>query len=198
MKTHTKSAVLFDMDGVLVDSYEAWFRLINTAAAELGYAAITPEQFGDIWGQGPDLDVELFFTRHTVQEVATYYNQHFRDFKEYVRANSSAKEVFQTLHGNDIGIGVITNTPSPIAREVLGHAELHPDVLVGGTDVPRGKPAPDMVFQALETLAVSNEHAILVGDSHFDEEAAAAADVTFIPYNIKSGQRLSSALGSLV
>ncbi len=198
MKTHTKSAVLFDMDGVLVDSYEAWFRLINTAAEELGYAAITPEQFKDIWGQGPDLDVELFFTRHTVQEVATYYNQHFRDFKEYVRANSSSKEVFQTLHDKGFGVGVITNTPSPIAREVLGYAELHPDVLVGGTDVPRGKPAPDMVFKALETLGVSNEHAILVGDSHFDEEAASAAEVLFIPYDIKSGQRLDSVLGSLV
>jgi len=197
MECNTQRAVLFDMDGVLVDSYEAWFRLINTASEELGYSPITREQFKEIWGQGPDLDVELIFTRHTVEEVEGYYNQHFRDFREYVRANPSAKKVFQTLHDKRIGIGVITNTPSPIAREVLRYAELHPDVLVGGTDVPRGKPAPDMVFKALGALGVSNEHALLVGDSHYDEEAASAAEVHFIQYDIKNDERLDAALGDL-
>ena len=197
MKRNTKHAVLFDMDGVLVDSYEAWFRLMNTAAEKFGYAPITPEQFKNIWGQGPDLDVELFFTRHTVPEVEAYYNRHFRDFEQYVRANPSAKEVFRTLHDNGTGVAVITNTPSPIAQDVLRYAELHPDVLVGGTDVPRGKPAPDMVIKALATLGVSKERALLVGDSHFDKEAAAAAEVQFIHYNIGGNERLDSVLGTL-
>jgi phosphoglycolate phosphatase-like HAD superfamily hydrolase len=54
-----------------------------------------------------------------------------------------------------------------------------------------------MVFKALETLQVSNEHALLVGDSHFDREAAAAADVQFIQYNIGGNERLDSVLGRL-
>jgi phosphoglycolate phosphatase/AHBA synthesis associated protein len=182
------------MDGVLVDSYEAWFHLMNAAARELGYPSITREQFHDVWGQGPDLDVELFFTRHTVAEVEAYYNRHFRDYGEHVRSNPQAADVFATLRERGRGIAVITNTPSPIAREVLGFAGLEPDVLVGGTDVARGKPAPDMVLEALKLLDVSSHEAVLIGDSHFDRDAAAAAQVRFIPYSIEDGGRLDAFL----
>ena len=80
MRATIYRAILFDMDGVLVDSYEAWFHLMNSAARELGYPPISRERFCDVWGQGPDLDVELFFTRHTIPEVEAYYNSHFRDY----------------------------------------------------------------------------------------------------------------------
>jgi phosphoglycolate phosphatase/AHBA synthesis associated protein len=170
---------------------------MNSAARELGYPPISREQFRDVWGQGPDLDVELFFTRHTVPEVEAYYNRHFRDYGNHVRSNPRAGDVFSTLRDRGLGIAVITNTPSPIARDVLGFAGLEPDVLVGGTDVPRGKPAPDMVLDALKLLDVSNHEAILIGDSHFDREAAAAANVRFIPYNIADGSPLGTFLEKL-
>jgi HAD superfamily hydrolase (TIGR01549 family) len=194
MQATSYRAVLFDMDGVLVDSYEAWFHLMNGAARELGYPPISRKQFPGVWGQGPDLDVELFFTRHSIAEVEAYYNRHFRDYGKHVRSNPRAREVFVTLRDRGLRIGVITNTPSPIAREVLGFARLEPDVLVGGTDVPRGKPAPDMVFRALESLEVTNREAVLIGDSHFDREAASAAQVRFIPYDIKDDGRLDALL----
>lgn len=197
MRATTYRAILFDMDGVLVDSYEAWFHLMNGAARDFGYPPLSQEQFREVWGQGPDLDVELFFTRHTIPEVEAYYSRHFGDFGEHVRANPQAKGVFSSLRERGLGIAVITNTPSPIAREVLGKARLEPDVLVGGTDVPRGKPAPDMVVKALEMLGVSNHEAVLIGDSHFDREAASAAQIRFIRYNIESDVRLDAILESL-
>jgi HAD superfamily hydrolase (TIGR01509 family) len=178
-------AVLFDMDGVLVDSYEAWFYLMNAAAVELGYPPISREQFQGVWGQGPDLDVELFFTRHTVAQVAQYYNQRFRDYGERVRINRWAKPVFDALREQGRKIAVITNTPSPIARDLLSLANLEPHALVGGTDVARGKPAPDMVFKALKLLEVSHREAVFVGDSQFDHDAAMAARVRFEEYHIQ-------------
>jgi hypothetical protein len=57
------------MDGVLVDSYEAWFHLVNAAARDLGYPPINADQFRKMWGQGVDLDVEILSTRHTVPEI---------------------------------------------------------------------------------------------------------------------------------
>jgi phosphoglycolate phosphatase/AHBA synthesis associated protein len=128
-----------------------------------------------------------------VAEVEAYYNRHFRDHAERVRTNPEAKKVLAALRERGCKIAVITNTPSPIARDVLRIAELEPDVLVGGTDVPRGKPAPDMVFKALDGMSVSKEKAILVGDSHFDREAAAAAGLRFIHYNIEA-ERLDRVL----
>jgi phosphoglycolate phosphatase/AHBA synthesis associated protein len=185
-------AVLFDLDGVLVDSYQAWFHLINAAARDLGYPAISPERFQEIWGQGVDLDVEVFFTRHTVPEVEGYYTRHFREHASYIDTNPQSREVFAALRERGCGIAIITNTPSLIAREVITHAGLEPDILVGGTDVPHGKPAPDMVFRALESLGVSTEEAILVGDSRFDREAAAAAGVRFAAYGTEGEIRLDN------
>ncbi len=197
MSDRSIRAVLFDMDGVLVDSFEAWFLLMSCAARDLGYPPITRTRFHDIWGQGVDLDVKLCFTRHSLTQVEAYYNRHFRDYAEHVRVNPRAGAVFDELRNRGCGIAVITNTPSPIAREVLRHASLEPDVLIGGTDVPQGKPAPDMVLKALEQLGASKADAILVGDSHFDREAAASAGVTFYDYNIQSDDRLDAILTAI-
>jgi HAD superfamily hydrolase (TIGR01509 family) len=182
MNQNTVRAVLFDMDGVLVDSLEAWFHLMNSAARDLGYPPISREQFSAYWGQGVDLDVELVFKRHTMAQVEGYYDRHFVDHAGHVRTNPQAKSVFDELRRRGRLLAVITNTPGSIAREVLGHAELEPDVTVGGTDVPRGKPEPDMVVKALDLLGVSRAEAAIVGDSRFDREAAAAAGVRFLGY----------------
>jgi HAD superfamily hydrolase (TIGR01509 family) len=197
MSRYTRCAVLFDMDGVLIDSYEAWFFLMNDAARHFGYPTLSREKFQEVWGQGPDLDVELFFTNHTVAQVETYYNHHFRDYAEHVRKNEHAAAAFARLDDTGMGIGVITNTPSPIAREVLAYVGIEPGVLVGGTDVPRGKPAPDMVFEALARLDVPIENAILIGDSDFDRGAASAAGITYVHYDIASGERLDRVVDGL-
>ena len=59
-------AVLFDMDGVLVDSFEAWFRLVNSASNEFDCPDISRQQFRSVYGQSTALDVELFFPGRTI------------------------------------------------------------------------------------------------------------------------------------
>jgi len=54
-------AVLFDLDGVLVDSYEVWFHLMNAAAGELRYPAISRELFQTTWGQGVQADIKNYY-----------------------------------------------------------------------------------------------------------------------------------------
>ena len=197
MSLNTNRAVLFDMDGVLIDSYEAWFLLMNDAARHFGYPTVSRTSFHEVWGQGPDLDVELFFTGHTVAQVEAYYNRHFQDYADRVRKNEHASSAFALLRDAGLGIGVITNTPSPIARDVLSYVGLEPDVLVGGTDVPRGKPAPDMVYKALARLNVPIKNAVLIGDSDFDRGAAAAARIRYVHYNIQTGGHLDRVVEGL-
>jgi phosphoglycolate phosphatase/AHBA synthesis associated protein len=197
MSGSSYKAILFDMDGVLVDSFEAWFHLMNGAARDFGYQPISREQFRGVWGQGPDLDVEIFFTRHTIREVESYYNRHFGEYAQHVRTNPQAKSVFNTLRERGLDVAVITNTPTPIAREVLGAGRLEPDVLVSISDVERGKPEPDMLIKALQRLGVSPDEAVLIGDSHFDREAAAAARVRYVPYDIAGNERLDVVVESL-
>ena len=69
--------------------------------------------------------------------------------------------------------------------------------MVGGTDVARGKPAPDMVLEACRRLRVAPAEALVVGDSRYDRDAAAAAKVRFVGLRI-AGDRRIERLGGLL
>ncbi|MBI4230079.1 MAG: HAD family hydrolase [Planctomycetes bacterium] len=185
-------AVLFDLDGVLVDSYEAWFEVVNDLSRDLGCAPVSRERFAAIWGQGTAADVEAIYHGRTVAEVDEGYRRMFRKHAVKVRVNPQAAGVFAALRARGVRIAVITNTDSPIAREVLAAAGLSPDALVGGRDVPHGKPAPDMVLRACGLLGVTAQDALVVGDTRYDREAARAARVRFAGLGIEGDDTLRS------
>ena len=190
-------AVLFDMDGVLVDSFEAWVRLMNATALHLGCAPVDREEFRAVYGQPTKEDVRMFFPRHTVTEVEAFYDAHFTDYTQHIEANPDAPGVLAALRRMRVGIGVVTNTPSPLARRVLEGLGLAPDELVGGSDVPAAKPAPDMVLRACGLLGVAPTEALMVGDSAYDRQAAAAAGVRFAGLGIEGDVRLQR-LGDVI
>jgi phosphoglycolate phosphatase/AHBA synthesis associated protein len=182
--------VLFDLDGVLVDSYQVWFHLMNGAARDLGYPPISPETFHSCWGQGIEADVEKFFDRHCVAEIETYYGDHFRDHLEHLGVVPEVPRVFETLRGRSMRTAVITNTPADVAWDVVNRTGGRPDLLVGGTDVPLPKPAPDMVLRACELLEIPPGESLVVGDSRYDREAARAAGTLFAGLGIEGDVRL--------
>jgi len=183
-------AVLFDLDGVLVDSYRVWFHLLNGAASELCYPPISPETFRSCWGQGIEADIEKFFPRHSVAEIEIYYGDHFCDHLEHLGVDPEVPGVFETLRKRSLRTAVITNTPAPVAWDVVNRTGATPDLLVGGTDVPRPKPAPDMVLRACELLELPVGEALVVGDSRYDREAARAAGTLFAGLGIEGDVRL--------
>ncbi len=188
---HTR-AVLFDMDGVLVDSYQAWFELVVQAAAHFSCAAVTREAFAAGWGQGVDQDVVTFYPGRNVEEVDAYYLAHFGDYADSVRVDAAARGVLAELRRRRVHSAVITNTPSAVARQIIAAAKLAPDLIVGATDVARPKPAPDMVRRALDRLGVAPTEALVLGDSRFDREAARGAGVHFVGLRLDGDARIES------
>jgi len=183
-------AVLFDLDGVLVDSYQVWFHLLNGAARELGYPPISPDVFRSGWGQGIEADVEKLFHRHSIAEIESYYGDHFCDHLEHLGVVPEVPRVFEALRQRSLRTAVITNTPAPVAWGMVKRAGAAPDLLVGGTDVPRPKPAPDMVLRACELLEIPAGEALVVGDSRYDREAARAAGACFAGLGIDGDVRI--------
>jgi HAD superfamily hydrolase (TIGR01509 family) len=189
-------AVLWDLDGVLIDSYEVWFHLLNETARAFGAAPVSREVFADGWGQGIEKDVELFPGR-TIPEIEAYYHAHFMNHATHLRVDPDARAVIAALRAAGLGQALITNTPGPLAKRILDSAGLELDLVVGGTDVPRGKPAPDMVLEACRLLRVAPAEALVVGDSRYDRDAAAAAKVRFVGLRI-DGDRRIERLGELL
>jgi phosphoglycolate phosphatase/AHBA synthesis associated protein len=178
------------MDGVLIDSYEVWFQLMNAACAEYRVAPISRETFRECWGQGIQADIKLFFREQGVDELEAFYDDHFMDFAQHLSVNPDAGSVFAQLERREIASAVITNTPAGLARRILEHAVLGPEALVGGTDVKNAKPAPDMVLLGCELLGVHPSEAVVVGDSDFDRAAARAAGVPFAGFGIEGDVEL--------
>jgi HAD superfamily hydrolase (TIGR01509 family) len=184
-------AVLFDLDGVLIESYEVWSSLLRALAAELGYPTLTREAFAAGWGQGIQADVETIFTRQTVPELEQLYADHFAAHLDRLEVAEAVPEVFAALRARGLRSAVITNTPAGMARALVARAGATPDVLVGGTDVVNAKPAPDMVLLACERLAVAPAEAFVVGDTEYDRKAAHAAGARFAGIGIDGELRFT-------
>ncbi len=185
-------AVLFDLDGVLVDSYEVWFHLLNDTARAFGAAPIARETFESCWGQGIAADVERFFPQRSIRETEAYYHEHFMDFREYLQVDPGASPLIQQLRRHELRVGLITNTPADLAQKILAHARIELDTVVGGTDVEAAKPAPDMVIEACRKLCVTRKATIVVGDSSYDARAAESAGVAFIGFKRPGDLRIDS------
>jgi len=171
-------AILFDLDGVLIDSYEVWFHLLNAVATKHRYAPITREQYKTSWGQGLEVDVKLYYTRHSVEQLRAEYDVMYPDYLKYMKVMDGAARTLQSI---TLPKAVITNSPGSLARIALSVARLdgYLDTIVGSDEVAHSKPAPDGVLEACRRLGVEPSETIMVGDSRFDEGAARAAGAAF-------------------
>ncbi len=179
-----------------MDTYAVWHALLNTFARERGYPPISDEAMKATWGQGVDADAKTFFAGTEVVELEEFYNDRFLGHVAAVEVMSGGAEVVERLRNGGLATAVVTNTPAPLARELLVRAAVEPDALVGGTDVPRPKPAPDIVLRACGLLGLPPGKAAVVGDSEFDRLAAAAAGAEFIGFR-RAGDRRIEELAEL-
>ncbi|MCA8959428.1 MAG: HAD family hydrolase [Planctomycetes bacterium] len=191
-------AVLFDMDGVLVDSFEVWVRVMNRTADALGHPTIARESIAESWGQGIQADLDHYYRGSTLAEVERCFETVFPDHLEHLVMNPGASDTVRALRAEGVATAVITNTPRPLARSMLATVGIEADHIVGGTDVPEAKPAPDMVHRALELCHVDRSRAWVVGDSEFDRAAARDAGVRFIGYGGIDGDHRIDHLGDVL
>lgn len=183
-------AVLFDLDGVLVDSYAVWHAVINAFARDHGYPPLGKELMDQGWGQGVDADAEMFFPGVAAEDLETYYERHFLDHLEALEVTPGAAAVLEGLSAIGCGTAVVTNTPHELTLRLLERIAFRPDYVIGTSrDVP-AKPAPDMLLRACALLDVRPDEAFMIGDSPFDREAAAAAGVPFLSYRWDGGRRV--------
>ena len=180
------AAVLFDMDGVLIDSFGIWLAVLNAAAAELGHPSISHAQLEDAFGQGLEEDVRRFYPGATVDEVRTSFTRAMPEHLHEVRVDPEAREVLRELGRQGLRRAIVTNTQDDLAGAVLHAAGLADDVDFVSALSPgvREKPAPDLVLRALDALCVKASDAGMVGDTDFDARAAAAADVPFLRHRM--------------
>jgi HAD superfamily hydrolase (TIGR01509 family) len=176
------SAILFDMDGVLVDSLDAWWTALNNALQRFKHQEITRDEFIQMyWGH--DLKANLR-RLHLHPDVAQFCNITYGNHLDFVTIYPDTQGTLESL--TSYKKAVITNTPSDCARQILRkfHIEQYFEAVVTSDDVVRSKPDPEIVFKACERLGVDVKTVLLIGDTNSDVKAAEAAGCMVVGLNI--------------
>ncbi len=197
-------AILFDLDGVLVGSYDCWFRLLQDAMREQGKTPVSLEEFDSRWGQGPEEDRDAFFPEWSLEELMAFYETRFGDYTRWAKLEPGSEMFLKHIQSRNKKIGVASNSPTAIVNDLLKHAGLmnYPDAVIGVDQVRESKPAPDLLLKTLEVLSLSKKEVCYVGDSIYDAEAAEAAGILFVGYkrpgeiSVQSFDELAKLLSS--
>ncbi|MCO4771236.1 MAG: phosphoglycolate phosphatase [Deltaproteobacteria bacterium] len=181
------SALLFDLDGTLVDSKRDLAKATNLLLEELGFQAIDLETVCTFVGRGARALVRRALNHADPAGTVSADDPRLRHFLGHYQSVMLATTTpfpgvmggLESLRAAGIPMAIVTNKPEAPAREVLaglGMTEFF-GVIYGGDTLPTRKPEPDMLVQAAADLGVSLEGAWMVGDSDVDIDAAHAAGV---------------------
>lgn len=178
-------AILFDLDGTLIDSAPDITAAVNELLAAHHLPPFDVGKVTTMVGDGMPKLVERAFAasgrplvgqalQDVVYEMTPIYLRHLT---ERSRLMPGTREALAQFHMMGIALAVATNKPQRAAREVLLHFGLVDmlGAIVGGDAVSHKKPAPDLLLLALERLRVDPADAIMVGDSKADVGSARAA-----------------------
>jgi len=180
-QTSTNDGVLFDMDGVLVDSYaphlESWRRL----AAELG-AAVTEPQFAGTFGRtSREIIGILFGTDRDEADVRRLDARKEAIYRDLVRgrvpAMPGAVDLLRSLHAEGFRAAIGSSGPAENVALIVQEMELNGliDARVTGADVLRGKPDPQVFLLAAQRLKLPPSRCAVVEDAPVGIQAARAA-----------------------
>jgi len=199
-----RRAVLFDLDGTLVDSAPDIAAAANRALAECG---LPPRDLGRIRGYvggGAERLIHRCLTDSLdgLAEPALFEAAHAAFFRHYAAGLTASTlpypgvvETLETLRARGYALGCVTNKPGRFTAPLLAALDLARwfDVTVAGDSLPVKKPDPAPLLHALAVLGAHASASTMVGDSMADLKAARAAGtrVLCVTYGYSPNARLA-------
>lgn len=194
--------VIFDLDGTLLDSLDDLAAAVNAALTACGYPLHTRDEVRRFVGNGVVKLIQRSVPEGTSEEerervlqfFKAYYSEHSRDL---TRPYPGIPELLELLHSRGVRMAIVSNKFESAVEELNAfYFDSRIGVAAGENEAAgiRKKPAPDMVFSALEKLGSDRAHAIYVGDSEVDAQTAAAAgmDCMLVSWGFRERELLES------
>ncbi len=183
-------AVVFDLDGTLVDTAPDILAYLNELLAELGRSGLEPDAVRAMIGDGvrtllirgleasggvpTGIDLDRLFHR--------YLERYTKDPVRLSKPFEGVIETLDRLQTTGIKLGVCTNKPQRPTDRLLSKLGLdrYFGAVIGGDTLPVKKPDPTHLLTALEQLDVEPKQSVLIGDSETDLKTARAAAIPCI------------------
>ncbi len=177
--------VIFDMDGVIVDSYEPHLESWRMLAREIG-AEVTEEQFAGTFGRTSRDIIRTLFGETDNAKVRQYDDRKESLYRDLVRGRlpmmPGVRSLVRTLSAAGARIAIGSSGPRENVELVCSSADLmiFVDARISGADVTHGKPDPEVFIRAANTLGLKPSQCIVVEDAPVGIQAAHAGGMKCI------------------
>lgn len=187
--------VIFDLDGTLIDSLDAYVKAFNEVVEKYGLKPVSREELAGFLDQALSLSIillrlypQLFSDEKLRRKCEDEIRKAYFRLEKHVPPIMHAAEVLSKLKEMGLKVGVVTARTTRgrvkwLELERLGLAQFI-DAMVTGAEVAR-KPAPDGIIKCLSRLKLKAEECMYVGNGQADLEAGRAALVKTILLNVK-------------
>jgi beta-phosphoglucomutase len=199
------AAVIFDMDGVLIDSYHAHLQSWQEAARPEGLE-VTEEQFAATFGKTSRETIALLWRdRHfSDRQIKDFDDRKEAAFRRIIAAQfppmDGVMELLESLETAGFLLAIGSSGPPQNVDQVLDKLSVRRllSVVVNGADVTRGKPDPQVFLIAAQRLGVGPGRCVVVEDAALGIQAAHAAGMKAIGLASTGRTRKSLAAAELV
>ena len=178
------TAVLFDIDGTLVDSNFLHVDACNTAFTDLGLSVPSWRIQRAIGADGSELLEQLIpdESDDVKSQASELQSEHYRHLTPRLQLLPGARELLHAIAERGSRVVLATSAPQEELDHLLSLLDVD-DLLHAVTsseDVDKAKPSPDIIAIALQRAGVDAERALMVGDAVWDIKSASAAGVSTI------------------
>jgi beta-phosphoglucomutase-like phosphatase (HAD superfamily) len=176
-------AVLFDMDGVLIDAREWHYEALNEALEIFGLTISHEDHLSRFNGLSTSTKLKMLSEEenlpYDLHEMigAVKQDRTLRIAAKNCFPNVSHQILISRLRNLDVRVGLVTNSIRQTTEFMLEYAGILKflDVVITNEDVKEGKPSPEGYLKAMELLGVRPEETLIVEDGDYGIAAARAA-----------------------
>jgi len=174
-------AVLFDLDGVLINSEGAWHQALNTVLKNYGKEEISREDYNKYhMGKHPTEDIAMHFPEFSgdqLEKAVVLYENEFAKMIGHIKFHPYAIEILDYCKNLKKKLGLVTSMRWNVLGEILQHFDMKKyfDAIQSGDNV-KPKPNREPVLKACSQLDVKPENTIYVEDSAIGVKAGKDAD----------------------
>ncbi len=188
---HDSTAVLFDLDGTIVDTESAILTSYAHVFRTYGNAEdFTAERRIEVLGPSLEEEMAKFFPDVPVDEaIRTYKAYQLEHIADLVELMPGAEEMLKVVKTNGYRTGIVSTRRHDSIMNILEilHIKDYFDIVIGQDDVEKGKPDPEGIHRAMEILRCTQ--CVYVGDSAGDVCAGRSAGALTVAYPTKEEKR---------